>query len=422
MKSHSASEFARATRDNIVFSFLSEFSPIYPAYMILFKDRGYGFAELSLLFVVWELSVVVLELPTGILADRWDKRRALALGMVLKALGFLAWLLSPSFAAAAIGFALWGAQEAFCSGARQALLYETLSSAGLESDYAKASGVSNAASTSAVALSLLIGGAIYAASPGLTLSLSAAAGLAGAASALRIRQGRSAGRRPSTSHKLSARGAGYSGEASLGFGQQATAFFKTLKRTRMLAFMALASVAIASSGTLDEFDGLWAMERYGVPLAWVGVWGAVRFGAEALGGLAGGFLAGRAGTVRRGRIAISIGLAGAGFVAAALLVRLLGVPLYIGAYAIMAAVGVAAETKLQEVVSDEGRAAVLSFSSLFMTLCAMALAPVLGAAGDKGGLRAIMALGGLVILAAALLLGGAGMAAALRSRTGRRGA
>ena len=77
----------------VFFSFLSELAPIYPAYMILFRERGYDFLELSLLFVVWELSVVVLELPSGILADRWDKRKVLAVGMLLKALGFCAWLL-----------------------------------------------------------------------------------------------------------------------------------------------------------------------------------------------------------------------------------------------------------------------------------------------------------------------------------------
>ncbi|MCK7514519.1 MAG: hypothetical protein MZV70_67925 [Desulfobacterales bacterium] len=60
----------------------------------------------------------------------------------------------------------------------------------------------------------------------------------------------------------------------------------------------------------------------------------------------------------------------------------------------MSAVNVAFETRLQEAARDESRAGFLSLSSLLMTLCAMALAPLIGAAGDSGGLVRIGAVSG----------------------------
>lgn len=74
----------------------------------------------------------------------------------------------------------------------------------------------------------------------------------------------------------------------------------------------------------------------------------------------------------------------------------------------MSAVNVAFETRLQESAEDETRAGFLSLSSLLMTLCAMALAPVLGMAGDAGGLSGIFAVGGGIVLASSLLTGAGG--------------
>lgn len=414
-----------AIRYNILFSFLSELAPIYPAYMILFRGRGYDFLELSLLFVVWELSVVVLELPSGILADRWDKRKVLAVGMLLKALGFCAWLAWPSFAAAAVGFALWGAQEAFCSGTRQALLYETLRDRGMETSYDKAAGISNAAATSAVALSLVVGGPLFAGNPGLTLALSASAAAGGALSALSLRTRRVSDPSPRASAagvpEGSGEGAGAGGERSPGTGLAASLeSFRRALRDRHLAFLlAAACLSIAAYGTLDEFDGLWALERYGVPLAWVGVWGALRFGAEGVGGLAAGFLLKSGSAGRKGRIGPAVGAAGVAFTAAAFLPGRIGIPLYVGGYFLMAAVNVAFETRLQEFARDETRAAFLSLSSLLMTLCALALAPVLGLAGDAGGLPGIFVVGGGIILGASMLLAAGGHSG--RARRGRVG-
>ncbi len=401
-----------AARYNILFSFLSDLAPIYPAYMILFRDRGYDFLQLSLLFVIWELSVVALELPSGILADRWDKGKVLAVGMLLKALGFCAWLVSPSFAAAAVGFVLWGAQEAFCSGTRQALLWEALRDRGMEAAYDKAAGISNAAATSAIALSLVVGGPLFAGSPGLTLALSAAAAAAGAGAALALRVRRVSGPSPRTAAAGTPEAAATeapeaAGEGGSGSGLAASlGSFRRVLRDRPLAFLlAAASLSIAAYGTLDEFDGLWALERYGVPLAWVGAWGALRFGAEGIGGLAAGFLWKPGSAGRKGRIGPAVGAAGAAFLAAALVPGRFGIPLYLGGYFLMAAVNVAFETRLQEAARDETRAAFLSLSSLLMTLCALVLAPVFGLAGDAGGLPGIFAVGGGIILAAAVLTG-----------------
>jgi MFS family permease len=146
----------------LVFSFLMEFVPVYPVYMIIFDSRGYGFTGLSWLMVIWCVPVVLLELPSGVLADRLSRKALIAGGMGFKILCYLLWSVSSRYAAAAFGFVCWGIQEAFCSGSQQALLYENLRDEGDEADYEAAAGICGAASTAGVIGALVYGGLIYA--------------------------------------------------------------------------------------------------------------------------------------------------------------------------------------------------------------------------------------------------------------------
>lgn len=107
----------------------------------------------------------MLEIPSGVWADATSRRRLLTVAPLLRAAGFGAWVLAPSYAAFAAGFVLWGVAGALESGALEALVYEELDAVGAASRYpeviGRATALGTVASTAAIGLAapvLAVGG------------------------------------------------------------------------------------------------------------------------------------------------------------------------------------------------------------------------------------------------------------------------
>jgi MFS family permease len=113
----------------------------YAVYTVFFSLRGLTVFQISLLLSWWALTSIVLELPTGALADTWSRRKMLALAPLIKSLCFLTWFLAGgSVYLFALGFLLWSAGGSLVSGTSEALLYDTLVHYGKRADYEKALG------------------------------------------------------------------------------------------------------------------------------------------------------------------------------------------------------------------------------------------------------------------------------------------
>lgn len=72
----------RLVRTLYVYTFLDELVLFYPVYALLFTETGLSVAETSSLFVIWSVTGLVLEVPSGALADAVS-RRLLCAGPVL---------------------------------------------------------------------------------------------------------------------------------------------------------------------------------------------------------------------------------------------------------------------------------------------------------------------------------------------------
>lgn len=88
--------------------FLDDFVLLYPVYTLLFSDTGLSVWQISSLFVVWSVSSLLLEVPSGARADATSRRRLLVIGPLLAALAFALWTGPPSYWTFLIGFLLWG--------------------------------------------------------------------------------------------------------------------------------------------------------------------------------------------------------------------------------------------------------------------------------------------------------------------------
>ena len=76
--------------------------------------------QLVLVGTTLELSVFILELPTGLVADVFGRRISILIGLVLNGLGFLLQGLWPTFIGVLLAQVLWGGGFTFTSGASEA--------------------------------------------------------------------------------------------------------------------------------------------------------------------------------------------------------------------------------------------------------------------------------------------------------------
>lgn len=109
-----------------VLSFVDEFGPIYALFTLWFNDNDISTADLSIVFIVWSILGLVLEMPSGALADIVDRRALLGAAFTLRATGIAIWLLSPSLPGLIIGAVLWSIHDALASGAWEALIHDEL--------------------------------------------------------------------------------------------------------------------------------------------------------------------------------------------------------------------------------------------------------------------------------------------------------
>lgn len=107
----------------------------YPVFTILFLDLGLSIGEFAALNVVWALTSVVLEVPSGALADRFGRRPLVVAAGVLMVLEMaVLCLMQPGrhdlvLWLFVVNRVLSGAAEACASGADEALAYDSLPAA-----------------------------------------------------------------------------------------------------------------------------------------------------------------------------------------------------------------------------------------------------------------------------------------------------
>lgn len=102
----------------------------YPVIGVLFLDLGLTLEQYALLNVIWAAVIIVLEIPSGALADVIGRRRVVVLAAVLMVAEMTVFAFAPRgewlFALLVINRILSGAAEACASGADEALAFDSL--------------------------------------------------------------------------------------------------------------------------------------------------------------------------------------------------------------------------------------------------------------------------------------------------------
>lgn len=117
--------------------FTGLFVPILPYYLIYFESMGVNVAQLGLSLVFFTGTAFLLEVPSGVAADRFSRKYVIFLAQVFLLCALLIWYAMPNFTGLIIGQVLWGAHNAFMSGTVSAYLYDYLVTVGKKDEFAK---------------------------------------------------------------------------------------------------------------------------------------------------------------------------------------------------------------------------------------------------------------------------------------------
>lgn len=130
-------ELRRDLRTFYLFRLLATSYLFTPIFMLFQADRGLSFFERLALGGIYSAVIVLVEVPTGVFADRFGRRRAMLLGALAMVGSSLLALQADSFATFAIAESLGAISIALCSGADSAYLYDLLDAHGRAHEYPK---------------------------------------------------------------------------------------------------------------------------------------------------------------------------------------------------------------------------------------------------------------------------------------------
>jgi MFS family permease len=133
----------------------------FDAFFILFLvEKGISFTQIGILYAVREIITNLFELPSGILADSFGRKRALAGSFILYISSFILFYLFQSFWLFMIAFMCFGLAEAFRSGTHKGMIMDYLKLKKREEQAANYYGHTRSWSMAGSALSALIAGFI----------------------------------------------------------------------------------------------------------------------------------------------------------------------------------------------------------------------------------------------------------------------
>ncbi len=97
-----------------------------PFIILFFRQEGLSFLQIGTLFAVREIATNLLEVPTGVLADSFGRKKTMILSFIAYIVSFILIGLVPSFGLLAVAMVFFGIGEAARSGTHKAMILSYL--------------------------------------------------------------------------------------------------------------------------------------------------------------------------------------------------------------------------------------------------------------------------------------------------------
>jgi MFS family permease len=109
-----------------LYGFLKNLRFFEPFIILIFRDNGLTFLQIGILYSVRDLSNNLLEIPTGVFADSFGRRKAMVLAFSAYIASFFIFFFFVDFYVYILAMIFFGLGEAFRSGTHKALILEHL--------------------------------------------------------------------------------------------------------------------------------------------------------------------------------------------------------------------------------------------------------------------------------------------------------
>jgi len=129
---------------------------------LYWQDRGMTVQMVVYTETIYAAIVILLEIPTGVLADRWSRKNLLVIGALLACTEFAILIYARSFWHFALAVAFAAVQRALCSGTSNALLYDSLKTVDEEAGFERSLGRLRVFDHGASVLAALLGSLVAA--------------------------------------------------------------------------------------------------------------------------------------------------------------------------------------------------------------------------------------------------------------------
>jgi MFS family permease len=153
-------QYNKNIKVNYAFMFIRNFSVTQGIWMLYLAARGMTLLEIGLLEGIFHITSLVMETPTGAVADIFGRKASRLIGCALAVLSAALMIISDGFALFALSFVVSALSYNFESGAGEALVYDSLLMDGRESAYMKITGLTEVIYQSAGIAALALGGLI----------------------------------------------------------------------------------------------------------------------------------------------------------------------------------------------------------------------------------------------------------------------
>lgn len=99
----------------------------YDAFLLLFfLENGISYSQIGLLYAVREFTIIFSEVPTGIIADTYGRKKSLIVSFLAYIISFLVFYYSKNFSVLIIAIVLNGIGDAFRSGTHKGMIFDYL--------------------------------------------------------------------------------------------------------------------------------------------------------------------------------------------------------------------------------------------------------------------------------------------------------
>jgi len=244
------------------------FSGLIPAYVIerlFWEARGMTVPMVVSTEILYAAAVALTEVPLGVAADKWGRKRMLVLSAVIGCCEFLFLVFATEYWHFALVVALTAIGRSASSGAEDALLYDSLSAAGRANEFEAHVGRLNALDIAAVMLAAL-SGSLLAERFGFEWNYWLSFGSMTVAAVLAL-----------SLSEPDAVGRAEDGEPDIPLRTYVTASLRLFRRDRGLLLAVLSGTVVgAAVNFVDEFWQIY-LDRLGVPVAFFGLASATLF-------------------------------------------------------------------------------------------------------------------------------------------------